>query len=111
LIEIDAVLDKNGTLRACKASGHAGAGKKGADIVCAAVTVLMRTAVAVLSDKEGITVQGGAPEPGLLWLEAECTAGGRDFLYPAGVFLLEGLRSVEREFPENCKLNIRTLED
>jgi uncharacterized protein YsxB (DUF464 family) len=107
LIEIEAVLDADGTLRACKASGHAGAGKKGTDIVCAAVSVLMRTALGVLSNREGITVRGGAPEPGFLWLEAEYTAEGKEFLSAAGVFLIEGLRSVAQEYPENCKLHIR----
>ena len=107
MIEIEAVLDAGGTLRACKACGHAGAGKKGADIVCAAVSVLMRTALGILFDREGIVVRGGAPEPGFLWLEAEYTAEGKEFLSAAGVFLIEGLKSVAQEFPENCKLNIR----
>jgi uncharacterized protein YsxB (DUF464 family) len=109
LIEIEAVLDFDGTLRACKASGHAGAGKAGSDIVCAAVSVLMRTALAALSGKEGITIRGGAPEPGLLWLEADYTAEGKDFLFAGGVFLTEGLKSVALEYPENCRFNIRTL--
>ena len=109
MIEIEAVLDDEGTLRACKATGHAGAGKAGTDIVCAAVSVLMRTALSVLSGREGITVRGGAPKSGHLWLEADFKAEGRDFLFAAGVFLLEGLKSVAQEFPKNCKLNIRTL--
>ncbi|MCL2127433.1 MAG: ribosomal-processing cysteine protease Prp, partial [Treponema sp.] len=57
MIEIEAVLDENGVLKTCKATGHAGAGRKGADIVCAAVSVLMRTAVRALSGKKGVTVR------------------------------------------------------
>ena len=95
-------------MRACKASGHAGAGKAGADIVCAAISVLMRTALRTLSNREGVSIRGGAPEPGLLWLEADYTAEGKDFLSAAGVFLLEGLKSVAEEFPACCKLTIRT---
>ena len=108
MIEIEAVLDQTGTLRACKAAGHAGAGSSGTDIVCAAVSVLMRSALRVLSGRKGITVWGDAPEPGLLWLEADYSAGGRDFLTAAGEFLLEGLKSVAKEFPDYCKLHIRT---
>ena len=108
MIEIDAVLDETGVLRACKAAGHAGAGKSGTDIVCAAVSVLMRSAYRTLSDKRGITIRGDAPGPGLLWLEADYSAEGRDFLFAAGVFLIEGLKSVTEEFPENCKLIVRT---
>jgi uncharacterized protein YsxB (DUF464 family) len=108
LINIEAILDKNGVLRECKACGHSKAGKPGSDIVCAAVSVLMRTALSVLSGKQGITVRGGAPERGFLWLEAEYTAEGKDFLFAAGVFLIEGLRSIAQEFPKNCKLNLTT---
>jgi uncharacterized protein YsxB (DUF464 family) len=109
LVKIEAVIDDGGVLIACNASGHAGAGKAGTDVVCAAVSVLMRTTLSVLSTRKGITVRGGAPEKGRLWLEVEYDAEGRDFLFAIGVFLLEGLRSVEQEFPDNCKLNIDTL--
>jgi hypothetical protein len=108
MIEIEAVLEADGTLRACKASGHSGAGKAGTDIVCAAVSVLMRTALRILSGRKGIKLACGAPEKGQLWLEADYEAEGKDFLYAAGVFLIEGLLSVTQEFPENCKLNIVT---
>jgi uncharacterized protein YsxB (DUF464 family) len=40
MIVIDIILDKTGLLRSCSALGHAGAGKTGSDIVCAAVSVL-----------------------------------------------------------------------
>jgi len=106
MIEIEAVLDKNGVLRACKAFGHAGAGKTGTDIVCAAVSVLLRTAILTLSERKGITVQSGAPEKGQLWLEAEYEAEGKEFLYAAGEYLIRGLASVAGEFPQNCKLTI-----
>ena len=108
MIEIEAVLDGSGVLKACKATGHAKAGKTGADIVCAAVSVLMRTALAALSGREGITLRGAAPKPGLIWLEAEYAAEGKDFLFAAGEFLIEGLKSVAQEFPQNCKLIIKT---
>jgi len=107
LIDIEAVLDDNGVLRSCKAGGHAGAGKTGADIVCAAVSVLTRTAVRVLSDMKGVTVRYEAPEPGFLFLEAEYSEEGRDFLFAAGTFLIEGLASVAEEYPDNCRLTIR----
>ncbi|MDR2574825.1 MAG: ribosomal-processing cysteine protease Prp [Treponema sp.] len=106
MIEIEAVLDENEILRSCKAGGHAGKGQTG-DIVCAAVSVLMRTAACTLSDREGIIVRFEAPEPGLFFLEAEYEAEGRDFLFASGVFLIEGLASVAEEYPNNCRLTIR----
>jgi uncharacterized protein YsxB (DUF464 family) len=100
------VLDQGGLLRSCRVQGHAGAGKPGYDIVCAAVSVLMRTALRVLDGREGITVRGGAPARGEFWLEAECTAKGKEFLAAAGVFLSEGFLSVSEEFPEFCQVTI-----
>jgi len=100
-------LDENGILRVCTASGHARAGRKGTDIVCAAVSVLLRTAVRALSGREGITLRWEAPEPGLLSMEADYTAEGMDFLYAAGVFLAEGLQSIAEEYPQYCTLMIR----
>jgi uncharacterized protein YsxB (DUF464 family) len=107
LIEIEAVLDESGVLRSCKASGHARAGRKGTDIVCAAVSVLMRTAVRALSSRKGIMIRYDAPEEGFLFLEANYTAEGKEFLYSAGVFLTEGLASVAEEYPQHCRLTIR----
>ena len=101
-------MDETGILRACYVSGHAGAGRGGADVVCAAVSVLMRSAVRALSNRKGVTVRADAPEPGLLWLEADYTAEGREFLFAAGEFLAEGLGSLAEEFPDYCKLNIRS---
>ena len=109
MIEIEAVLDSDGILRACKACGHAGAGKAGNDIVCAAVSVLIRTAFNILSNRKGITLRGGAPERGQLWLEAAYEAEGKDFLFAAGVFLIEGLKSVAQEYPQNCRITIKNF--
>ena len=106
MIEIDVVLDETGFLRSCRAAGHANAGRTGTDIVCASVSVLMRTAVRILSERKGIRCHSGAPEPGCLWLEIEYTAEGRDFLSATGEFLITGLRSVAEEFPGNCKLKV-----
>ena len=109
MIEIEAALETDGTLRSCKASGHAAAGKTGTDIVCAAVSVLMRTAIGILSGRKGIALRCGAPEKGQLWLEADYNADGKEFLSAAGVFLIEGLKSVAQEYPKNCKVTIKNF--
>ena len=107
MIEIEAVLDGDGVLRSCRAGGHAGAGPTGTDIVCAAVSVLMRAAVSSLLEREGITLRYDEPKKGFLNLEADYTAEGKDFLFAVGVFLVEGIASVAEEYPQNCKLTIR----
>jgi uncharacterized protein YsxB (DUF464 family) len=109
VIEIRAALDGGGLLRSCAISGHAGAGKRGTDIVCAAVSVLARTALQTLSAREGIELRGEAPERGIFRLEAEVSPENRearDFLAGAGAFLLEGLSSVARDYPDFCTMTI-----
>ena len=107
MIEITAVLDEGEVLKACTASGHARAGKTGTDIVCAAVSVLMRSAACTLSGKDGITLRYDAPKPGHFTLEADYTTEGREFLFSVGVFLIEGLALIAEENPNHCKLTIR----
>ncbi|GHV67161.1 hypothetical protein AGMMS49928_03560 [Spirochaetia bacterium] len=108
MITIKAALDGEGLLRSCQVSGHAGAGKRGEDIVCAAVSVLTRTALRTLSKKTGVIVRGEAPQRGLFRMETDYSGEGREFLAAAGVFLLEGLSSVAEEFPEFCTMTIDT---
>jgi uncharacterized protein YsxB (DUF464 family) len=108
MIEIDAVFDEAGLLRSCKVRGHAKAGPKGGDIVCAAVTVLTRTALRVLSGREGITLRGNAPRRGVMSIETDYTAEGRAFLSAAGTFLMTGLASVSEEYPDYCRMNVYT---
>jgi len=99
-------LDQAGLLRVCRVRGHAGAGKRGYDIVCAAVSVLTRATIRVLSGRKGITIRGSTPEQGNFYLEAEYTPEGREFLDAAGAFLMEGLLSIADEFPEYCKVTV-----
>ncbi|MDR3114348.1 MAG: ribosomal-processing cysteine protease Prp [Treponema sp.] len=108
MILIDAALDEGGLLKSCRIEGHAGSGPRGYDIVCAAVSVLARTAVVTLSGREGISVRGEAPERGKFWLETGCVESGRVFLSAVGAFLLEGLGSVAREYPDCCTMKIYT---
>ena len=106
MILADLVLDEAGLLRSCRVQGHAGAGSKGNDIVCAAVSVLTRTVVRVLSGKKGISIRGSIPEHGNFLMEADYNEESREFLAGAGAFLCEGLLSVAEEFPDKCKVNI-----
>ena len=100
------VLDEAGLLRSCRVQGHAGAGKRGNDIVCAAVSVLTRTIVPVLSNRGDIKIRGKAPEPGSFSMEVDYSREGMEFLAAAGAYLVEGLLSVQAEFPGYCKVII-----
>jgi uncharacterized protein YsxB (DUF464 family) len=106
MITIDAALDEAGLLRSCTVEGHAGAGSRGGDVVCAAVSVLARTALRVLSQGKGVTVRGAAPDRGEFRMETDYTGEGREFLSSVGIFLLEGFQSVSEEYPEYCTIHI-----
>ena len=107
MITIAVVLDESGLLKSCDVRGHAGAEKRGNDIVCAAVSVLIRTACSVLSNREGIAARNNAKRRGEFTLETEAqNKAGRDFLAAAGAFLIEGFGSVAGEYPKHCIMTI-----
>jgi hypothetical protein len=107
MINVDVVLDSAGILRSCQVSGHAGAGPRNGDVVCAAVSVLSRTALRTLSKIEGVTARGNAPERGKLFMEIDYTEACMAQVAGITVFLLEGFVSVSEEFPEHCCVRIQ----
>ena len=91
-------LGAGGELLAAEASGHAGTGKKGADVVCAAVTVLLRTTLSVMAS--AVKVDADTAGPGTLSFRvATYEEAEKPLLRYAGTFLLEGIGSLEREYP------------
>ena len=110
MIKAELVLDQ-GLLRSCVIRGHAGAGPKGADIVCAAVSVLARTALKTLSDRlEAVNAE--FPERGEFFLEIPgAIESDKEFISGVGTFLTEGLLSVSREYPDFCKVSIEELQN
>ncbi|MDR0785158.1 MAG: ribosomal-processing cysteine protease Prp [Treponema sp.] len=105
MIEISIRLE-GGLLRSCFIRGHARAGPKGRDIVCAAVSILAKTAWQTLSVRKGVTVLGRDAERGKFSLEVTAYGNQESFLAGVGAFLMEGLESVAREYPENCRVAI-----
>ena len=106
MIKADLVLEC-GILKSCRISGHAGAGPKGSDIVCAAVAVLARTAFEVLSTRKGIKVKGGNPERGEFWMEIAAPGfENLEFMNGVGAFLQRGILSVSKEYPDFCMVSI-----
>lgn len=98
---------KQGVLLGCRAEGHAGYAGAGFDIVCSAVTVLLRTAMQVVSGLPGVTMNSDCSERGNLSFEIgtdQLDESILDKLVFAGDFLETGLGSVAKEFPEYLKL-------
>ncbi|MDR1748501.1 MAG: ribosomal-processing cysteine protease Prp [Spirochaetaceae bacterium] len=98
-----------GGLSSCDAAGHGLSGSPGADIVCAAVTVLVRTTAALLSARDGIAVTVKTSGRGSLGFRVEKTEEAqRPFLEYAGDFLREGLFSLQAEFPGAVQVRTET---
>jgi uncharacterized protein YsxB (DUF464 family) len=106
------VLDERDTLRSFSASGHAERFSRGRDIVCAAFSVLARTAYKALGALPGIELRGEAEEPGALDFEVLSLASGAERAAGIADFLLTGLGDLAREYPDAVALTIeRNLEE
>jgi uncharacterized protein YsxB (DUF464 family) len=105
MIEVQASVGADGVLRRVKSAGHAGAGPRGEDLVCAAASVLLRTAYETMAQVEGVRIEGSAPEPGELWFTVrDFGSEASERLKGIGDFLLTGLSGLEREHPGALRL-------
>lgn len=96
---------KNGVLK-CEANGHADFSKKGTDIVCAAITILIRTTMQVLSHTDDVFLTADTSTRGNLAFTAEAKAENPETeirLEYAADFIRNGIKSLEKEFSGNVK--------
>ena len=113
MIRILLVSNKNDEFLQFESSGHAGMSEKGSDIVCAAVTALLKTAVLSLKYAEkcstGLKVKTDAQSSGNLSAEvidfSDKDKPGLHYLFE---FLAIGLAAIETEYPDYVVLQIRT---
>lgn len=109
MTDVTLVCDKSGCFRAFTALGHAGFAVKGSDIVCAAVTVLLRTALQLLSDAEGIAINADVAEAGKLSVAVTYAEPAMEQrLICIADFLRTGIRSVMSDYPQFVQLREET---
>ena len=105
---------KNGVLKKCKANGHADFSKKGSDIVCSAVTILLRTALKTLSQSENVILNTAPSSRGSLAFSVDLKEGKtysmetQIKLKTIADFLREGFVSLQKEFPDNVQFSENT---
>ncbi|MCH5294704.1 MAG: ribosomal-processing cysteine protease Prp [Treponema sp.] len=107
------VCDSCGRFRRVSAEGHAGFAAKGKDIVCAAETSLLRTALAFLENTGGILVRTGQSGRGSLSFSAEhgtepLEAAVSERLRAGADFLRIGLGDLAHEYPRCIEFCERT---
>lgn len=109
MIAVCVVIGVEGNLVSASAEGHAKKGSNGSDIVCAAVTVLLRTTLATIASRTSLVVDAKTAGHGTLAFRV--TAWQKEdvpFLHYAAAFLLEGITSLQREYPEAVSMRVET---
>ncbi len=95
---------KNGVLIKCQANGHADFSRKGSDIVCSAITILLKTAMQFLSRNKDVTLEADTSSRGNLAFCVEVTVDKPEtefcLKYTAD-FLREGFKTLSKEYPQN----------
>lgn len=111
MIEILLLESENGVVKELQVSGHALFAERGKDIVCAAISILVKTAGILLSEiaKEGkIEFFANKNKRGFLAFRVEnLTREEKTLIRLKSIFdfLKTGIRSVEKEFPDFVKFN------
>lgn len=100
-------MDKKGCLKEVNASGHA-LGSIGNNLICAAATVLIRTAAKILEEKSGIEIKGRAKEPGELFFSIS-KMNNSESSYLKGItdYLCLGLKDLEKEDSSQIRVGIQ----
>ncbi len=110
MVSVTLTCGKNGVLKKCKANGHADFSKKGTDIVCSAVTILLRTAMQLLSHMENVNLTADASSRGKICFSVEQEEVKTESpemeirLQCIADFLKNGIASIQKEYPDNVRL-------
>ena len=91
----------DGCLKEVSARGHAAFGRRGRDIVCAAESFLLRTAIGVLESSAcGLVLEKDVARRGELSFKvAERGSVGADRLRCVADFIRNGMQSLSEEYP------------
>jgi uncharacterized protein len=105
VITIEIKQDERGCIRNCNVEGHSFLAQPGSDILCAAVSVLLRTAHRVLYADKGIGFKGSEPESGKMSFTIKWIPEIK-VLRVQGIsdFLMRGLKDLAAEYPDKLKL-------
>ncbi len=110
MTKISLTYRRTGEFLSCEAQGHSGYAPEGSDIVCAAVSVLLRTTAQVLLEAFGNAVKIDSSCRGVFKfsVKEEISKDSCQLIYAAD-FLRSGFNSLQAEYPEyiSVQFNIR----
>jgi uncharacterized protein YsxB (DUF464 family) len=112
MITAVAVVDSSSCLIRLDVTGHADFSKTGEDIVCSAVSILIRTAGRVLLSRFGKQCCVALDEKGSFKLEVlKISDGRREWMKGITEFLLNGLSDLEKDYSAFVNLEITNNEE
>ena len=110
MVTVKIALDNFGIPIRVEARGHIDGEKKGENLACAAVSVLIKTAYTTLLDQRGLEIDAFAPEPGeLVFNVRSYPVSARESSKGISGFLISGLKEVLQEYPGSIKLEITEI--
>ena len=95
------MLGQAGNYTGFEVSGHAGAGSKGNDLVCAAISFLATTCANALITVAGVQIQAKQEEG---YLKAEVTGQGNQQVQTILSTFYQGARDLQEAHPRHVKL-------
>ena len=109
MTEVLLVCSGDGCSRSCRATGHAGFAAAGTDIVCAAETAVLRTAMQVLERTEGVRFFADTSSRGYLAFRVERDASASaERLVCTADFIRAGISGLAAEYPRHVRLREMT---
>ncbi len=112
MIRIFLLLNSRRCLTELTVQGHAAKGDSESSIPCAAVSALTGTVARLIDTRDGIVSSGSAAKPGELQIRIEeIEKKSIEWLQGVTDFLVFGLREVEREYPRECSVMMKTQEE
>ncbi len=98
---------RRGVLHVITADGHAVDRTSAANIPCAAVSTLLRTAARLLDLEEGVAIDGTAESPGNFKLQVRSVVSGKhQWLEGVTDYLVIGLKTIEQDYPDEIVLDL-----
>ncbi len=107
ILEIHLCLDSNNIIKYVTAEGHAGETPAGANIICAAVSVLIRSAYRTIVKNSKVEACITAKDEGSLYFRViQYQDSQNSWLKGITDYLITGIKDIETESPDSIKITI-----
>ncbi|MCL2791910.1 MAG: ribosomal-processing cysteine protease Prp [Spirochaetaceae bacterium] len=107
ILKIDLCLNSNNIIKYVTAEGHAGKSPAGENIICAAVSVLLRSAYRTIVKNSKVEACINAKSEGSLYFRViQYEESQAEWLKGISDYLLTGIKDIKTESPDSIKIII-----